>query len=262
MRQIVFLGTGNGMPIASSCSSLLIKNEKTNILIDVGGGHDILVQFHRANIDPTTVDNIFISHYDSDHILGIVPLVRAFHRWGEPKMRKIFCSAIVKEAIESLFTFVAKKHYHEVKPYLEFVIVNDGDTFSINGWEISFFDLQSNKTHQLGCSIIFEDQKKLSFLGDEPLKEHCLDRLQGTDILIHEAFCLDDAKDTFKPHEKNHGTVKEAAMNATKIGAKQLVFYHMEDNTLANRKVEYLTEAKEYFHGEVFVPVDLDTFEF
>lgn len=85
MPRLLFLGTGHGMPIASSCSSILVEDEKNNFLLDAGGGHDILVNFNKAQYEPTKIKNIFITHYDSDHILGIVPLVRAFHRWAEPQ---------------------------------------------------------------------------------------------------------------------------------------------------------------------------------
>lgn len=69
MRQLLFLGTGHGMPIASSCSSILMEDDKNNLLLDAGGGHDLLVNFNKVNYKPATIKNIFITHYDSDHIL-------------------------------------------------------------------------------------------------------------------------------------------------------------------------------------------------
>ncbi len=63
MRQILFLGTGNGMPTASTCSSMLIEDENNNILLDAAGGHDILVRFNEMKEDPTKIKNIFITHY-------------------------------------------------------------------------------------------------------------------------------------------------------------------------------------------------------
>ena len=262
MRKLLFLGTGHGMPIASSCSSILVEDDKNNLLLDVGGGHDILVNFNKANCEPTKIKNIFITHYDSDHILGIVPLVRAFHRWAEPQKRNIFCSQEVKNAIDSLFQYVAKKHYIPVKEHLNFIILKNKETHKTNSWEINFFDVKSDKSPQMGCLIKFPDGKKLAFLGDEPLRNHYIDIVKDCDILIHNAFCLDPQQDIFKPHEKNHNTVKEAAINATKINAKNLVLYHMEDKTIKTRKKEYLKEAKENFRGNVFVPIDLDTYKF
>lgn len=265
MRRLLFLGTAHGMPIASSCACVLIEDESTNLLLDAGGGHDVIGQFKAAGKSPTEVRNIFISHYDSDHILGFVPLVRAFHRWRTPSKGKgairVFCSAEVKSAIDSLFTHVAKRHLDGASPHIEFIIVKDGARHEMDGWMLDFFDLKSKKTPQFGCAVTFPDGKKLAFLGDEPsaaADQHA----KGADVLIHDAFCLDTEQETFKPHEKNHSTVREAAQAAARLDAKTLVLLHMEDTTLATRKERYGAEAARHFHGGLVVPVDLDTFEF
>ena len=250
------------MPIKSSCSSILLEDIKNNILLDVGGGHDLLCQFNRAKKDPTSLKNVFISHFDSDHILGIVPLIRAFHRWAKPIKRNIFCSQEVKNAIDSIFTFVAKEHYEKVKPSLNFVVLKDNIIYEDNSWKLTFFDIKSDKSPEFGCIINFPDGTKTSFLGDEPLKDHYLDLVKNSDVIIHEAFCLENATEHFKPHPKNHSTVKEAAQNASKASANKLVLFHMEDETLETRKQKYLEEAEHNFSGEIFVPVDLDIFEF
>lgn len=262
MRKIFFLGTGHGMPVQSSCTAILLEDEKNNILFDAGGGHDVLNRFHDAKKDPSAVENIFLTHYDSDHILGLVPIVRTWHRWAEPKKRSIFCSAEVKKAIDSLFTYVAKKHYDPVKEHINFVILEDRLEYDLNGWKIAFFDIKSNESPQFGCKITFSDSSSLAFLGDEPLRDHYLDVVKGSTVMIHEAFCLDDQESNFKAHQKNHSTAKEAAENASRAGAENLLFYHMEDRTIGTRKVEYKKEAEAYFEGKIFVPVDGDTFEF
>lgn len=205
MRQLLFLGTGNGMPIASSCTSMLLEDDHTNLLLDAMGGHEILVRFHEAQHDPAALQNIFISHYDSDHILGIVPLIRVFSKAPTEAKRRIFCSAVTKEAIDSLFTFVAKRHYHLAQQYIEFVIVQDGDTHTLGDWQATFFDLKSTKTHQMGISLRFADGKKLTFLGDEPLQKHNEAIAMHSDILLHEAFCLDDQKISSSPTRSTTG---------------------------------------------------------
>ncbi len=262
MNRLLFLGTGNGMPIHSSCSSVLVESQSTNLLLDCGGGHDILKQFKTANKDPTMIQNIFISHYDSDHILGFIPLVRAFHRWAAPQKRKIFCSANVKNAIDSMFSFIASNHWKAVAPYFEFVILKNGEKYEIGDFAAQYFDLQSKKTSQFGCVITFSNGNKLAFLGDEPLHDACKTYVQGAEVLIHNAFCLESEKETYKPREKNHSTVTEAAETATSLNVKTLILLHMEDTTLETRKKKYAQEAQKFFSGKIFVPNDLDTFEF
>src|SRR3989344_5788112 len=259
IRQLLFLGTGHGMPVRSACSSILLEDGKDNLLIDTSGGHEILQQFHKANRKPQDVRNIFISHYDSDHILGIVPLVRVFHH--NPAPRTIYCSQEVKEAIDALFTRVAHRHFSPTQEHLTFVILKDRDQHEINGWKVTFFDIRSTRSPQMGFSLTFSEGEKLTFLGDEPLKDHLVDLVLGSDILIHEAFCLHKDEATLEAHKKNHGPVKEAALNATRVQAKTLVLFHMEDKTLDTRKEAYTKEARNKFAGEVFVPVDLDFLE-
>src|SRR3989344_5744478 len=211
-RQLLFLGTASGMPIRSSCSSILVEDEQNKLLIDVGGGHDLLCQFEKSGSNAAEVRNLFISHYDSDHILGIVPLMRAYRRWSSSDERiRIFCSAEVKVAIESLFQFVAHKHYQAVLPRIDFTIVSHGAEYALNSWNITFFSLHTNNTPQYGCIITFPDGKKLSFAGDEPLHKDNYSLVDGSDIIIYNAFCLHSDMEQFKPHEKCHNTVREAA---------------------------------------------------
>lgn len=264
MRQLVFLGTAQGMPIASSCSSILVEDDTTTLLLDTGGGHDILVNFTKMGKSPTEVQHIFISHYDSDHILGFVPLVRAIHRWSPRPQRpvKIFCSTAVHEAILSLFRHVAHQHFEGAKQLLEFIIVKEGTQANMNGWNVTFFDLESKKSPQMGCRIEFPDAHILVFSGDEPVKEQYAQYVKNADTLIHEAYCLESEKEIHKPYEKSHGTAADAARIAQRYGIKNLVLFHMEDKTLATRKLRYAEEVRREFNGEIFVPIDLDTFGF
>ena len=52
-----------------------------------------------------------------------------------------------------------------------------------------------------------------------------------------------------------------AGILAEKLGVKNLVLYHTEDKSIATRKQAYTAEAKEYYHGNAFVPDDLDVIE-
>ena len=55
--------------------------------------------------------------------------------------------------------------------------------------------------------------------------------------------------------------MKEAAINAEKVAAKHLVLYHTVDTTLESRRKLYTAEASGHFHGEVYVPDDLDVID-
>ena len=82
--------------------------------------------------------------------------------------------------------------------------------------------------------------------------------LYGADWLLCEAFCLLAHADIFKPYEKHHSTVADAAKLAAELGIPQLVLWHTEDKNYANRKALYTAEAREHYHGDLYVPNDLE----
>ena len=45
---------------------------------------------------------------------------------------------------------------------------------------------------------------------------------------------------------------------AQQLGAANVVLYHTEDKTIANRKEAYGAECRKYFTGNVYVPDDLE----
>ena len=117
--------------------------------------------------------------------------------------------------------------------------------------------LPAKKDKQFG--FIVDD--RLVFCGDEPLSEDLFDLVKNKDWLIHESFCLDIDKDLFKPHQKGHCTVKDAAIIAKNVNVKNLVLIHTEDKDLKNRKILYASETKMFYDGNVIVPNDLETIE-
>ncbi len=98
-------------------------------------------------------------------------------------------------------------------------------------------------------------------MGDEPYNAVNHHYVTGSDWLLHEAFCLFGEADKFKPYEKHHSTVKEACQLAENLKIPNLLLYHTEETHLKERKRLYTEEGKQYFHGNLYVPDDLEIFE-
>ena len=58
-----------------------------------------------------------------------------------------------------------------------------------------------------------------------------------------------------------HSTVKEACQLAEELQIPHLILYHTEEMHLKERKELYTREGREYYHGKLFVPDDLEVFE-
>ena len=48
---------------------------------------------------------------------------------------------------------------------------------------------------------------------------------------------------------------------AEQLGVKNLILYHTEDKNIARRKQLYTEEGRKYFHGNLYVPEDLEKIE-
>ena len=124
----------------------------------------------------------------------------------------------------------------------------------------------SVNTDKQALAVSNADQKiqigeKLTGGGDEPYNECERRYAEGSKWLLHEAFCLHSQAGTFKPYEKHHSTVKDACELAERLGVKNLLLYHTEDKNIKNRKELYTAEGRLYYHGNLYVPYDLEAIE-
>ena len=264
MDKIIMLGTGAGGTLNLYNTCFVIQNEKGNFLVDTGGSIELLKRLKEVNIDYKELNNIFISHSHTDHILGIFwffkKISREIMRGNIKNKINIYCNDIVYESIKEVSKYILpEKLMNAVYSIVEFKVLNDTDRYNINGIDYTFFDIQARGTKQFGFEAILNN-KKVAFLGDETLNSNLYDRIKNYDYVMHEAMCLDTEENIFHAYEKHHSTAKSVAIVMNKLGVKNLILYHTED-THKDKKELYTKEAQAYFDGNVIVPNDLDIIE-
>ena len=235
--KLTILGTGNATVSECYNTCYAISDEGKHFLVDAGGGNRILKVLKDTGIDMNDIHDIFVTHEHVDH---------------EELAEKI--QAIANMTIQQKVC----KHMGE---QIQFDVVKDGDSRTILGCPVTFFDIGSTKAKQFGFTMQLKSGKKFTCVGDEPYNEVDYKYVKGSDWLLHEAFCLFGEADKFKPYEKHHSTVKEACQLAEELGVPNLLLYHTEETHLAERKKLYTEEGQQYYHGNLYVPDDLETFE-
>ena len=268
--QITMLGTGNATVSQIYNTCFLLKTPSTLMLVDAGGGNGILAQLKKVNVQISDIHHLFVTHAHTDHVLGVIWVIRMvaqcngyeglLHVYGNDKVMKV-----IKTIIDMI---LAKKQLAKVAERVVFHQLEDGDCFEVGDMKLECFDIQSTKEKQFGFraelpSSSDESGKPLvlACLGDEPYNEQNRRYIVGADWMMCEAFCLYADRDTFKPYEKCHSTALDAGKLAEELGVKNLILYHTEEKTLANRKEKYTREAAENFKGRIFVPDDLEVIE-
>lgn len=267
MRQLIFLGTGAAMSTECYNACFLLRTPDDEFfLTDAGGGNGILRQMKRAEIPFERLRCMFITHGHSDHIMGAVWVIRRIASLMNKDIYggdfHIYCHDLACEIIEMMAQMLLTRV--ELAQYgrrIKLHEIHDGEQVNFLNMRLTAFDIRSSKAKQFGYRLRFANRHSLVCLGDEPYNERCRAFVEKTDWLVSEAFCLEADKERFRAAEKNHGTVREAALNAEKVAAKHLVLYHTEDTALERRKELYTAEAAAYFHGEVYVPDDLDVID-
>lgn len=268
--QITMLGTGNATVSQIYNTCFVLQTPSTLMLVDAGGGNGILAQLKKVNVQISDIHHLFVTHAHTDHVLGVIWVIRMVAQCkGYEGLLHVYGNDKVMKVIKTIIGMIlAKKQLAKVAERVVFHQLEDGDCFEVGDMKLECFDIQSTKEKQFGFraelpSSSDESGKPLvlACLGDEPYNEQNRRYIVGADWMMCEAFCLYADRDTFKPYEKCHSTALDAGKLAEELGVKNLILYHTEEKTLANRKENYTREAAKNFKGRIFVPDDLEVIE-
>ena len=262
--ELTMLGTGHAIVTECYNTCFVLSEEGKHLLVDGGGGIGLLRQFRRAGLAWSDMTEIFVTHKHLDHLGGILWMLRmlcqSMSRGGGPAGARIYGhDEMVKLLGDMAVMLLGHAAEAVLGDRLQLVQVKDGETREILGRPVTFFDIGANKAKQYGFSMEFAPGRRLTCCGDEPFSECERPYAEGADWLLHEAFCLYAEREIYKPYEKNHSTVKDACELAEELGVKNLLLYHTEDQHLPERKRLYMEEGRAYYHGNLFVPDDLET---
>lgn len=261
--ELIMLGTGNAAVTHCFNTCFLLRTLHTTLLVDGGGGNGILRQLEDAGINLNEIHDIFLTHAHTDHVLGVVWVIRmvaqrmvagkydGFLRvMGNDRAIRVLagiCRLTLPEKLTVLFD-----------DRIELLEVEDREKFTVGDFEMQALDIRSSKEKQFGFVAELPDGQRLVCLGDEPCNKQCEPYVEGVEWLMCEAFCLYRDRDRFKPYEKHHSTALDAGRLAERLDVEHLLLYHTEDKTLSDRRRLYTEEAAQEFSGEIYVPDDLE----
>ena len=266
MEELYVFGTGNAQATRCYNTCFAIKDGDEFFMVDAGGGNGILGILEKMNVDMAHIHHIFVTHEHTDHILGIVWMVRmiatAMKKGKYEGELRIYCHPGLADTISTLCRLTLQgKFYKMIGEQIFLIPVEDGETVSILDYDVTFFDILSTKAKQFGFCMEYAQGKKLTCCGDEPYNECEQKYAKNSTWLLHEAFCLFSQADKFKPYEKHHSTVKDACELAQKLEAENLILYHTEDKNISRRKELYTEEGRQYYKGNLWIPDDLETYK-
>lgn len=262
MEQLYVFGTGNAAVTHYYNTCFAIRSGEQYFMVDAGGGNGILRILEEMKIRYEQIHHIFITHEHTDHLLGIVWMVRfiaarMLNNTYQGDLN-IYCHEDLVATVDTICRLtLQKKFYQTIGRRIHLIPVHDGETMQIPDYNATFFDIRSDKAKQYGFTMTLTSGVRLTCTGDEPYHPACAAYVTGSDWLLHEAFCLYDERERYQPYEKHHSTVKEACELAEKLQIPNLVLWHTEDKTTVGKRKElYTAEGRQYYHGRLYVPDD------
>lgn len=262
MEQLYVFGTGNAAATRYFNTCFAIRDGERYFMVDTGGGNGILRILEDMNVDYGQIHDIFITHEHTDHVLGIVWMIRfistSMKQGAYDGDLNIYCHEELAASIDTICRLTLQgKFYRMIGQRIHLIPIHDGETRRILDYDVTFFDIHSTKAKQFGFTTVLKNHKRLTCMGDEPFNPDCASYAEGSSWLLHEAFCLYGERDRYKPYEKHHSTVREACELAEQLAIPNLVLWHTEDrSTLGRRKDLYTAEGRQYYHGNLYVPDD------
>ncbi len=296
MIKLTFLGTSGAVPNKRrNHPSILMTYNGENILVDCGEGTQR--QLRIAGISPAKITRLLITHWHSDHILGIPGMIqtmalsdykKTFFIYG-PKgtkrnMKEIFNAFpftgninLKVEEVDGKF-FETDDFYLESKPMTHGIPCNAYCFVKKGQRRIDKKKLQKSKLPpgplikklKEGKDIMHEgkkylaknltylqDSRKICLILDSSINKNMLSIAKDSDLLIVESTYEEELSELAKEHK--HMTSKHAAEVAKKSKSKKLVLTHLSERYDKNPE-KILNEAKKYFK-ETYLVNDLDIME-
>jgi len=253
--KLTILGSGTYQPELERHSSVyLIETAKSKICFDFGRG--AIDQLLKVGLQVNQLDAIFITHWHSDHISDLLPLLHitiaapkdiVTDDWIPRKAPiKVYGPRDTRERLGYLLKSSYLDHCE-----MDMVEIYDIDGEEIRGsdWVIKPYLAKHNPRVPSLCYRLESENKIFGFSGDTVECDGLRGAIKNADLAIIEAGWPEEV------NPKTHLTGPRTGRVAQENNVKKLVLTHVAPYYL--KGFNPISDAKKYFKGEVILAKDL-----
>jgi ribonuclease Z len=279
--KVTLLGTGAPPPEAHRFGpSVLVEAGKLKLLFDAGRG--VPVRLRQIGVPMGQIDRLFMTHYHSDHTVGIPDLwLTGWLNWPWGKRTTPF-HTIGPTGLKALMDGLWAAYQGDINIRLsdqplppegikliteEFHA--DGVVFDQQGVKVTAFEVDHGKTIKpaFGYRVDYGG-RSVTMSGDTTIHPNVIKYGAGTDLLIHEVAMvrreLNDNK-TARIIMSHHASPKQAAEVFTKTKPKLAIYTHVLFIAMMNVPPatldDIIAETKANYDGPFEIGEDLMSFE-
>jgi len=279
--RVSLLGTGTPAPRPDRFGpSTLVEAGDQKLLIDAGRGATI--RLHQLGVPLGRIDALLLTHYHSDHIVGIPDLWLT--RWLQfhYTARAAPFRVIGPTGARDLMSHLERAHALDIKirtegeklpPQGASVVVqefdNDGVIYEEGGVRVIAFAVDHGAAIKPAYGYRIEYGGRAAVIsGDTRYNENVVKYGAGADLLIHEVAIARSelmSEAYVQRIMAHHTTAREAGMVFQRARPKLAAYTHLV--FLANERVspapaaDLITETRQSYSGPLVVGEDLMSFE-
>lgn len=242
--RVITLGTGVPIPdVERFSAATLVEAGDQRLLFDVGRG--AVLRLWQAKIPIGSIDQIFITHHHSDHIVGMPDLYLTYisgaaYGKGEPPFRVMGAGGV-----ESLMSNLKKAFYGDIKiryedgqladfaqTAIEAKDITEGVVYEKEDVKVTAFD-NFHGEHikpSLGYRVDYKGHSVV-ISGDTKYSENLVKNSKNTDLIIHSVAMFNRNLPTIPESAKtvlaHHTTPEEAARVFNETNPKLAVLTHI-----------------------------------
>jgi len=273
---VVTVGTGTPIPGERAQSGTAVFVNGRFFMFDVGSG--VVQKSENFQLPLSELDGIFITHYHSDHVMGLPNMVSRSWMRGRTDELTVYGPQGLDTIMESVEQFLSIDNQYRVDHHgpeimdlskapatvREFEITENAvlEIYQEDGISIKAFDVNHEPIEPAVGYVIEYDGKKVVISGDTKKNDLVLKMSKDCDLLVHEAMLMSVQQMIAEAsqeagQERNaqiiidiqdyHSSPAAAAEIAQKANVKKLVLNHLApapDNRVL--KNMYLDEMKAY----------------
>lgn len=262
--RVVFLGTGGALNPERYQAAVLVEHGATRVLLDTGGGLGLVRRLLGAEIDPSTVGHVFLSHRHLDHVGGLEPLLltlwlHGFRTKGPPAPVVLHALPGSAAAIRATLAAADAVGQQRLAGQLSWSTPAPGAAVALaDGAALTLVPVDHLPVggEAAGC-VVAAGGARVVYSGDTRPSDTLVEAARGADLLIHEVGGLDVHADVL--HAVGHSTAAEAGRVAARAGVRALALFHLPGPDWVSPD-ELVAEARRHAPGvEVFASEDAMT---
>ncbi len=250
--EIHFLGVGEACDGNQPNTSILLKIDPEEVagrfLLDCG--FSVPHCYFSLHPPPDELEILWISHFHGDHFLGTPLLLLWFWEMNRMKPLTIMGPPGIKNSIETSFKLAYPNLLPRLGYSLGFVELAPGEQLQLSGgkWQAEY-----NEHSQQCLSLRVDmDKKSIFYSGDGRPTSLTRALAGGCDIIIHEAYGIEDSV-------PGHGSISASLQFACDAGVKRLALVHIQRDIRPQCIDKIIDFQQEFSDIELIIPEQGDT---